>query len=179
MELEPMPARDIQWPPELHPAIVPVFTHNEIYIPADAEKVWTCLVRAEDWPGMYPRCRNLRFCDEDHGPDLTGETELVWSSFGRQVSATIAEFHPPYRLAWHGTTLGAHGYHGWVIDPVDDGCRVITQSAVGGLSPSLFRIPTRRLLRRGYQRWLEGLAKAVGEHDTVDAETAFPEPVQE
>ena len=161
-----MPARDLDWPPELHPATAPVFTHAEIYIPSDPERVWARLIRAADWPNIYSHCAAVQFVG-DAGPDLAANVELSWRSRGVRVTTTVTEFAPPYRIAWRGSGLGSYGYHGWVIDPVDNGCRVISEATQGGPLPSLTRVLTRRLLRRGYQQWLEGLATAVLEADAL------------
>ena len=160
-----MPARDLHWPAELHPATAPVFTHNEIYIPADADRVWAQLVRAAHWPERFAQCADLRFEDDDDGPDLGAQAEFSWRSFGSRITATVSEFEPPYRLAWYSSTKGTHAYHGWVIDPVDDGCRVITQVSQSGFLPSVGRLLFRRLLRRSNHRWLLRLAEAIGEAD--------------
>lgn len=162
-----MPARDLDWPPELHPATAPVFTHTEIYIPSDPERVWSRLVRAADWPSIYSHCRAVQF-EGDAGPDLAEDVELTWRSRGVRVTTTVTEFEPPYRIAWRGNALGSYGYHGWVIDPVDGGCRVISEATQGGPLPSLTRVLTRRLLRRGYQQWLDALAAAVVEADALN-----------
>lgn len=161
-----MPARDLDWPPELHPATAPVFTHNEIYIPSDPDRIWAQLIRATDWPEVYSYAYALHF-EDDTGPDLTPDAELSWRSFGVRVAVFVTQFEPPYRLAWHGSRAGSHGYHGWVIDPVNDGCRVISQTTQSGLLPSLGRVVIRRLLRRSQKRWLEQLAKAVADAEPI------------
>jgi hypothetical protein len=155
-----MPARDIDWPPDLHPASAPVFTHNEIYIPSEPERVWARLIAASQWHDHYPHCRGLTF-EGGAGPGLAANVTFNWRTFGARVTTTVTEFEPPYRLAWRAAGPGVHGYHGWVIDPANDGCRVVTQATQSGLFPSLFRIAIRRLLRLRHQHWLEGLAGAV------------------
>ncbi len=166
-----MPARDIEWPPELHPSTAPVFIHNEIYIPSEPEVVWQHLIRASHWHEHYAHCRGLRFAD-DGGPDLAEDTEFSWRTFGVRVTTNVTEFKPPHRLAWRGEGPGGHAYHGWVIDPVADGCRVVTQEAQSGLFPSLLRIPVRRVLRRAHRLWLEGLAAVVMNDDPLPASRA-------
>jgi hypothetical protein len=164
-----MPPRDLQWPPDLHPATSPVFTHNELYIPADPEEIWAWLVHADEWETYYANCKRLRFL-EGSGPTLEPGTRFAWRTFGIEVVTEVTEHEAPRRLAWAGRALGARGYHGWTIDPVADGCRVVTEETQVGRLPSLARPILRRMLRRTHRQWLAGLAERAREGRLPDGE---------
>jgi len=148
---------ELRWPPDIQPAASPVYERRALRITAPPDVVWRWLVRAADWERWYTYCKRLRF-DDGRGPDLAMGTRFTWSTLGVTVTTTVTEFEPPHRLAWGGTGLGARGYHGWLLDPVDGGCHVVTEEAQAGLLPSLLRVPIRRLLGMAHDRWLADLA---------------------
>jgi len=153
-----MPATDIHWPADIVPAEAAVFGHNEYLMRASPSAVWAWLIRAGAWERWYSNCKRLRFRDGARGPDLSLGVRFTWITFGVPVDCTVTEFEPEYCLAWRGGGAGASGYHGWVIDPTPEGCRVVTEEAQTGLVPRLGAPLLRRLLVRAHQNWLECLA---------------------
>lgn len=153
-----MDASKLNWPADLRPEDVPVYTYNEILIPADAERIWAWLIRAASWPSWYANCRNLEFLTGS-GPDLAPGALFAWTTFGVRVKTAVQEFLPLQRLAWRGTAPGGEAYHGWLILPQSGGCRVITEETQKGMVPSIGRFFLRRGLLREHQKWLEGLSR--------------------
>ncbi len=154
-----MASPKINWPDGLRPSEAPVYTYNELTIPAQPAVVWAWLIRAAWWPQWYGNCHDVRFVAGD-GPDLGPDTHFTWKTFGLRVETVVKTFSPHEQLAWYGTgLLGAYGYHAWVIEPTADGCHVITEETQSGLIPSLGRLYLRRELLREHQNWLEGLAQ--------------------
>jgi hypothetical protein len=139
----------------------PIFTHNELFIAAPAERIFAALVRAAEWPGFYDNAKKI-VVDGDR-PELSLGTRFHWTTFGVRVHTTVEELVANRRLAWSGRgLLGATAYHGWVIEPGEGGCRVITEETQQGFLPSVGRTWLRRGLLTWHQRWLEGLAKVAG-----------------
>lgn len=147
----------IIWPDDLRPGNSPIFTHNELHIPAEPHIIWAWLVRAELWPTWYANCSNLTILSGS-GPDLQLGTKFTWTTFGVQVETVVEEFELFGKLAWRGGGLGAQGYHAWLIEVTTNGCLVTTEEVQIGLIPSLGRFFLRRSLLREHQNWLEGLA---------------------
>jgi hypothetical protein len=77
---------------------------------------------------------------------------------GVRVHTTVEEL-VPYRRSGRGG--GGCAHHGWVIEPVNGGCLVVTEETQQGFVPSLGRFFLRRALLKWHQRWLEGLARAT------------------
>jgi hypothetical protein len=59
--------------------------------------------------------------------------------------------------SWSGRGLGST-FHGWVIEPRDGGCAVVTEETQQGFVASAGRMFLRRGLLKWHPRWLEGLA---------------------
>lgn len=151
----------VRFPEDLRPSVCPVYSYNELVAPAPAERVWAWLIRAELWSSWYPHCKRLRFESGD-GPDLRLGTRFSWNTLGVRVHTVVEELEPPHRLAWRGGGAGSTGYHGWVIEPRQSGCLIVTEEAQRGVVSSVGRLFLRRALLRVHQRWLEALAaKAI------------------
>jgi uncharacterized protein YndB with AHSA1/START domain len=147
----------------------PIFTHNELFIAAPAERIFAALVRATQWPEFYGNAKNIVI--EGDASELTLGTLFHWTTFGVRVHTTIEELVPNRRLAWSGRALGSTAYHGWVIEPKQGGCLVVTEETQQGFVPSVGRWFLRGGLLKWHQRWLEGLAEVAsstlfeGEHE--------------
>jgi hypothetical protein len=137
----------------------PIFTRNELFIAAPAERVWGWLVRAASWPEWYGNAKDVEI--DGGARDLAPGTRFHWTTFGVRVHTTITEWVPGRRLAWSGHALGSTAYHGWVITPCDGGCVVVTEETQQGLVPYVGRAFLRPGLLKWHQRWLEGLARVA------------------
>lgn len=145
-----------RWPDDLPLRKAPVYTWNELDLPVRAEQAWAVLIRAADWPSWYANCRDVRFV-LGGGPDLVLGMVFSWVTFGVRVTTTVTEFDPPHLLAWRGTGPGGRGYHSWLLQPRETGCRVVTEEVQHGLVPALTRWWIRPRLSYWHQRWLEGI----------------------
>jgi hypothetical protein len=158
-----MGSSKINWPVDLRPENSPVYTYNELVIPAEPRLVWAWLVRAEWWPRWYPHWKAVKILSPP-GPDLAAGTVFVATApilkiFSVKIKTSVQDFAPGERLAWRGKAFGTHGYHAWIIESQGSGCKVITEETQRGLLVSLTRSATRREILDRHQTWLEGLAK--------------------
>jgi len=158
-----MGSSKINWPEDLRPENSPVYTYNELVIPAEPRVVWAWLIRAAWWPQWYPHWKEVKILSGP-GPDLEPGTVFIatapiWKIFSAKIKTTVQDFSPLARLAWRGKAFGVHGYHAWIIEPQGAGCKVITEETQRGLLVSLTRSSTQREILNRHQTWLEGLAK--------------------
>lgn len=150
----------------MEPERAVVHVRNEILIPAESARVWRWLCRAARWPEWYSNCAWIRFRNEI-GPDLKLNAAFVWKTFGVRVRSVVT-VHEPYReLGWDAMAFGLKAYHGWLFEPVEDGCRVVTEETQSGPLTAMGRWYLRRALLREHQNWLEGLRRMAlgGEPD--------------
>ncbi len=161
MKNEPVVQRSIvRFPKDCAPARAPVHTFNEIETSASPAAVWARLIDAVRWPEFYKNSKNVVI---DGADELGLGTSFRWTTFGLRVRTVVEEFEEGSRLAWRGGAAGAVGYHGWVIEPKETGCRIVTEETQRGVGPWLGRWYLRRALVRHHQAWLEGLAAGARE----------------
>jgi len=148
----------ILWPERFEPESAPVHVRNEIDIAASCERVWAWLIRAEQWPRWYPNSHRVRFL---HGnpPDLQLGARFRWRTFGVGVTSSVREFVAPVRIAWDARGLGVDAYHAWLIEPVERGCRVITEETQYGFLAILSHKLMPKRMFRGHALWLDRLQK--------------------
>lgn len=146
-----------RWPGDLGPG-APVYTVNELDIPAPLEAVWDALIDAERWPSSYDNARDVVV---DGGGPLRPGARFAWTTLGVRVHTTVEVFEPCGALGWRGDTWYGRGLHTRLLVPTASGCRVVTEEAQAGLVPSIGRLVLRRQLLHWHQRWLEGLARAA------------------
>jgi len=149
----------MKWPKGFEPEHSWVYAHNEITIAAPPERVWHRLIRAADWPSWYSNCADIRFQNMP-GPDLAPGTNFIWNTFGATVNSTVLVFDPPHELGWDGKGL-LPVYHGWLFEPVDAGCHVITEECQNGFLGAIGSWYLRPMLLKGHQEWLESLKRIV------------------
>jgi hypothetical protein len=154
----------MQWPTGMEPGNSSVYARNEIVIPVQPERVWRWLCRAARWPEWYDNCAWLRFRNSA-GPDLESGTAFVWKTFGVRVRSMVLTFEPTNELGWDATAFGLRAYHGWVIEPLESGSRVITEETQQGPLSTFGRWYLRRALLREHQNWLESLSRVARSGD--------------
>jgi uncharacterized protein YndB with AHSA1/START domain len=125
----------MKWPSGFEPENSSVYARNEIVIAAPAERVWRWLIRAARWPDWYSNSHNIKFLS-GHEPDLAPGTEFQWKTFGATIRSRVIVFEPPHELGWDARGV-LRAYHGWLIDPDANGCRVVTEECQNGLVRSL------------------------------------------
>ncbi len=59
-------------------------------------------------------------------------------------------------------SLWPKGCHLWVLEPIDSGCRLVTEEVQRGLLPSIGRVYLRHGLHTWHDRWLAGIAERAG-----------------
>jgi hypothetical protein len=145
----------------MEPEHTPVHARNEIVTAAPPRQVWKWLCRAERWPQWYSNCSWLKFPDND-GPDLKQDTHFVWRTFGAKVRSQVLVFDPMRQIGWDAFAIGLKAYHGWIIEPLENGgCRIVTEETQKGPVVSAGRWYLRRALLREHQNWLESLSTAA------------------
>jgi|SRR5581483_5512705 len=147
----------MKWPTGFEPDKARVFAHNEIAIAAPPERVWRWLIRAARWPQWYGNSADITFLSGSP-PDLALHTDFRWKTFGAKVTSRVLVFDPPHELGWDARGL-LDAYHGWLIEPEGEGCRVITEETQNGLLPLLAWWYLRPMLLRGHQNWIESLKR--------------------
>jgi hypothetical protein len=151
----------IQWPHDLRPEHCPVYTHNELEIPAHPRVVWAWLIRAPQWPQWYKNSKEVKIVQGKSKIDLAKDTVFTWKTFGMRVKTWVEVFEPFEQLAWRGTGLLGQGYHTWLIEKTPHGCKVITKEVQNGFIIRIGRWQIQRMLLKQHQNWLEGLAKVA------------------
>ena len=150
------------WPPSMRPEKANVYGHNEIVSPIPPERLWAWLIRARGWSQWYANCRRLKI--ENGGRELRLGTTFRWETFGTTITSTVDLFEParaPLHVcrlgwSWYGST--AQGYHVWLLEPFEDGTRVITEESQRGLGPRLAPSLFRAMLRTSHGMWLRSLS---------------------
>jgi hypothetical protein len=148
----------IAWPDRYHPDRTPVHVRNEIVVAAPAARIWAWLVRAPLWPTWYPNSKNVRILGSDDRTLRQG-TEFAWHTFGVGIRSTVVEFQPPARIAWNAFGLGVDAYHAWLIEPVADGTRILTEETQYGWAARTGATLFPQRMHRFHQIWLEELAR--------------------
>jgi hypothetical protein len=151
--------RAIQWPPAYHPTRTKVFVSNEITIPAPAVRIWSWLIRAQDWPEWYGNASDVAFLS-GAGPNLYGGARFRWKTFGAGITSTVREFRPYSRLAWDAKGIGINAYHAWLLEQRADGTtRVLTEETQKGWLARLSKLLVPDRMHRCHQQWLESLSE--------------------
>lgn len=148
----------INWPEEYEPQHAKFFVSNEVFINASAEKIWNILIEAETWPNWYEGASNVKLLSSDYGT-LESKSVFTWKTMGMNFKSTITEFEPPHRLSWESEKRSIKGYHAWLIIPVENGCRVITDESQHGFLTFFEKTFQPRKLHRLHDTWLNEIIK--------------------
>ena len=153
----------IHWPERYRPDRCPVHVRNEIVVPAAAERVWAWLTRAPLWPTWYPNSQHVRLLNGD-GRTLQLGTQFHWRTFGVAIRSTVIECQPCERITWNAFGLGVDACHAWLIEPLPDGTRIVTEETQYGWAARLNTLLMPGRMHRFHQVWLEnlGLQAAAG-----------------
>jgi hypothetical protein len=146
----------MRWPDGMEPERAAVHARNELIIPADPGRIWRWLCRASKWSDWYSNCGWVRF-PRGGGPDLGPGASFVWKTFGVRVRSAVVIFEPHTEIGWTATAFGLSAYHGWTLEPLAEGCRVVTEGSHNGPLSAMGRWYLRRVLLREHQNWLESL----------------------
>lgn len=147
-----------QWPPEEQPRGAQVFAHNERIVPAPPERVWNLLVEAQGWSEFYANAHFVELADPRQHRLQSGSV-FRWFTFGFPLTSEVSPCKRPLRIGWRWWCRGAHGYHGWLIEPHALGTRIITEETQRGVLPGLTRPIMQPLLWLAHNYWLRQLAR--------------------
>lgn len=147
----------VMWPQGRAPQDNPVHVRNEIHIPAAPEIVWAWLLRAPLWPQWYANSHEVEILGGRPRSDLAAGTRFRWRTFGVGITSEVIEFVPNERIAWSADGFGVDAYHAWVLLPVDDGCRVLTEETQHGFGARLMDIFMPKRMWEGHELWLNSL----------------------
>jgi hypothetical protein len=142
---------DIQWPDGLIPTDADLFAHNEIVIQAPPPQIWQHLIAAMAWPRWYSNSANVVV--NDPAGLLAEGVSFDWTTFGLQISSTVAEFVPHARLGWYGSGEGLRAYHTWLLVPREDTTYVVMEEI--GLGDGAKRLARTNPghMHRGHDLW--------------------------
>ncbi len=142
----------INWPAEYIPEEATFFLHNSIDIKAPPQVVWDILVDAKSWSQWYEGASNVNVPNESGR--LSAGMEFTWKTMGQNLTTTVAEFEPPYRLGWDSRKNTLRAYHAWLIVPTETGCTVITEESQYGFLALMQKIFIPNKLHRLHDVWL-------------------------
>lgn len=148
---------EIHWPEGFSPADADLFSHNELFINASCEQVWSHIIDASKWPAWYPNSKDVRLLNGD--TTLTATSIFRWETFGLPLESKVNEFVPFERLGWFGyapNTAPAF-YHTWYLKPSANGCLVMTDEVGRGAGAAAFRDADEGAMHRGHDLWLATL----------------------
>ena len=140
----------------------PIEVHNEIVIPASAERVWDLLADVERWPSWYRACRWVRVESRD---SASRATSFRWKAHPVTLAAP---WWPPIdriRFAIVADAQGLHAERAFTIRATPDGLSsvVISHETQVGPLPWLGRLIMAPRLRAANQAMFDDLARAAGQ----------------
>ncbi|MGH3853397.1 MAG: SRPBCC domain-containing protein [Pseudonocardiaceae bacterium] len=151
-----------QWPRGEQPQGAQVFAHNERIIPAPPELVWNLLVDAQGWSEFYANAQFVELADPQQH-DLRSGSVFRWVTFGMPLTSLVDPCKRPLLIGWRWHCSwwgrGAYGYHIWLLEPREQGTRVVTEETQRGVLPGLARPIMRPLLWLAHNYWLRQLAR--------------------
>ena len=142
---------DIHWPDGLNPIEADLFAHNEIAISAEPEQIWQYLIAATEWPRWYSNAADVMVTNASGL--LAEATTFDWTTFGLQISSTVAEFVPHTRLGWYGNGPGLRAYHTWLLVPRDHGTYVVMEEIGLGDGAKQLAQTNAGHMHRGHDLW--------------------------
>jgi uncharacterized protein YndB with AHSA1/START domain len=152
----------IHWPPGLEPRNVDVFVHNEDWIAAPPDVVWSNLIDATRWPSWYSNAADVRI---DGGQSrLDKGVSFNWKTFGFPIRSTVDVFEPQREIGWSVDNPQFEVHHAWVLVPERGGTRVITEEAQKGADAIKFRLQQPNAMYDGHDWWMSAL-KARSERE--------------
>jgi hypothetical protein len=80
---------------------------------------------------------------EDPSEVLAAGVTFDWTTFGLQISSTVAEFVPEARLGWYGNGEGLRAYHTWLLVPREDSTYVVMEKSASATARRSSRAQTR------------------------------------
>ena len=151
----------IRWPPEFAREQCGVHVSNELEMSVPADRVWSWLIHAREWPSYYDNAQNVVFITDTESPTLKENTRFTWRTFDVNLQSQVREYVENERIAWeaHGS-FGLYVYHAWLIVPrPNGGCWVKTEERQHGLLARMSNVFFPDRMHTQHQHWLENLQK--------------------
>lgn len=123
----------IRWPDDMKPSRNPIHFTNELEAEAPPEAIWSTLIDVALWPSFYPNVSAVRLLDG--ATALALGTRFQAGLAGQDVVATVEEFEPFERIAWHGGPRNhpdATAYHAFIFTPTTTGTHLWTEEVMRG-----------------------------------------------
>ncbi len=147
------------WPARFNPMTDAVFSYNEIFLPGvTPNEVFEVLISAKNWPNFYPNAEAVQL---PTGEKLQAGMKFVWRTFATTQQSTVELFEPNQALGWTAESLGVHAFHRWILEPQNNGTRVITEECQNGFGATLAQTMMNPSLHATHQLWLEQLQSVV------------------
>ena len=134
----------------------PVVTHDKILIRAPIETIWDIQTDVPAWPTWQPDVDGAR----SDGPLAVGSV-FRWQTAGLDITSTVQEIDPPYRIVWGGSAQGIVAVHVWTLDPQEDGVLVGTAESWEGEPVAAQVEPLQGALDASLRNWLENLKRTA------------------
>jgi hypothetical protein len=142
---------DIHWPDGLDATAADLFAHNEIVIDAAPEQIWRHLIAAPAWPDWYSNAASVVV--NDPSELLAAGVSFEWTTFGLEISSTVAEFVPTARLGWYGRGEGLQTYHTWLLVPREDSTYLVMEEIGLGDGAKQLAQTNPGHMHRGHDLW--------------------------
>jgi uncharacterized protein YndB with AHSA1/START domain len=119
---------EVHWPAGYSPRTADIYSHNEVVIHASPSTVWRYLVAVEQWPTWNSTVHNVKIITSEKvlGP----RSKFRLTTVGVPLECTVAEYVPNERLEYsshHTDNSGVQAYRAWLLIPVADGCKVVSE----------------------------------------------------
>ena len=140
----------------------PIVVHNEIVIPASAERVWDLLADVERWPSWYRACRWVRVESRD---SASRATSFRWKAHPVTLQSRVVAAERPHSIAIVADSQGLHAERAFTIRATPDGLNsvVISHETQVGPLPWLGRLIIAPRLHAANQAMFDDLARAAGQ----------------
>ena len=146
----------IAWPENHAPARSRVFVQNIIDISATPQAVWRILTDCLAWPQWYKYCADVSVLHG--GQQLSRESKFCFKTLGFYFEPEVVTCEANRLLVWTAKgPAGTSGSHAWYIEPMQRGCRVITEESQIGLLLFFLGTRARKRLLLSHAEWLRAL----------------------
>jgi uncharacterized protein YndB with AHSA1/START domain len=149
------------WPAGYSPKTADIYSHSEVVINASPSTVWRRLVAVEQWPTWCSTAQNVRIITSERV--LGRHSKFRWTTVGVPLECTVAQYVPDERLEYysdHTDNSGVHAYRAWLLIPVADGCKVISELVEYGNGPIAAYASSTRLRMQGQLKQFKAVSES-------------------
>jgi len=135
---------------------------RSIFINVPAEHVWEAFVNLGEWPVWNHHMREVRLLTEV--PLAMGSRARIVLKTGLSSTWEVTEFSPGRSFTWDASLFASRLSFAHVVQPMNDGSRVVLRIEASGLTAlpaaPILRFLYARNLGRSLQRLKESLERA-------------------